>query len=130
MNLFVEVNGQWNRLGAIHMDVASTVKTRYCRRVELPRRKSKAKQSGSLDEINGHVSVTMANFQVGGHRQWLDLEKDGIRQVYLFKTRYSGMNNSSAQLCRWELVRCSSVQQPNGTDVDILETGFFNCITK
>lgn len=44
------------------------------------------------DGSNDHVSVTKTNLQVGGHRLWFDLARDGLHQVYLTKTRYAWMN--------------------------------------
>lgn len=51
----------------------------------LTRLKSTAIVDGSGDGISGYVSVTKASLQIGGHRLWFDLERDGLRQVYLAK---------------------------------------------
>lgn len=40
----------------------------------------------SLDEINGHVSVTKTNLQFREHWLWFNQESEGLRQVYFPKT--------------------------------------------
>lgn len=54
----------------------------------LPILKSTSREEGSLREINTQVSATKDSLEAGGHRLWFDLERDGLRQVYLRKTRY------------------------------------------
>lgn len=63
----------------------------------------------SPDGIKGHVFVTKTKLQVGGYRQWVELERDGIRQVYLAKARDARMKTSPAfNSDMWSgLVRCA-----------------------
>lgn len=62
----------------------------------LPTLKSSARAERYPNGINDHVSMTKMRFQLGGHQLLLDLESDGLRQVYFSQTCYTGMNTSLA----------------------------------
>lgn len=79
----------------------------------LLRLKSTAGEEDSSDGINSYMTVTEASFQVDGHQVLFDLEIDGLRHIYLHKTRYtSDKTSSSFNTDMWKaLVRCSSAQR-------------------
>lgn len=54
----------------------------------LLRQMSTARSEGVSDGINGYMSMTQASLQVGQRQLWFDLEKDGLREVYLSEKRY------------------------------------------
>lgn len=51
--------------------------------------------------MNGHLSMTMASIQVGRHWLKFNLERDGLRLVYLPRTQYVWIAlRLSTQICR------------------------------
>lgn len=109
-------NGEWTLSGQLPSSTMVFCNNAYSRCSDktaslgrgIPKLKT-VKVEGSLDRINGHVSVFLTSLQVGGHWLWYILGRGGIHLVYLPKTLYVWINTFAVfNPDMWnELTRCS-----------------------
>lgn len=77
---------KWDRLGSLTINVTSAMMTRHQWGGSFINCSQETRWRVPTSTIKGQVSKE--SLQVGGYRQLFDIDKDGLRQVYLNKIRY------------------------------------------
>lgn len=82
----------WGSIARYIKFSAANDATSLCRR--LHRLKSMVSVEVSPDGINGHISLTKLSLHIGIRRLRFDLERDGLRQVFLRSSWYTRSNDT------------------------------------